>query len=316
MSAPLVTILTAVRNGARHLAATVESIRNQTFTDWEYLIVDDASTDETVLMVEDMARRDSRVRLLRRSTSAGPYVAANDGLREARGTYVVRTDADDLSTPNRIEAQLNFLAAHSEYRACVSYWQGFNDAGIIPHTVTPVARNSRVFRWALLLSSPPFTVPCVSNAKRWKRSAAIASFRFRRITACGVSSHDEVGWGRFRRCSVTYAITDGARRTPILTYSAGLPSMCSPITFSHSPESDGLTPIWLLFGWSVIASACLWNKEFSCWIAGIACGTPRQTSRLTIVENLRGYRLFAAGSICVPTAANSRLPWSRACCGW
>jgi glycosyltransferase involved in cell wall biosynthesis len=166
MSAPLVTVLTAVRNGARHLAATVESIRNQTFTDWEYLIVDDASTDETVLMVEDMERRDPRVRLLRRSTSAGPYVTANDGLREARGTYVVRTDADDLSTPNRIEAQLNFLGAHSEYRACVSYWQGFNDAGIIPHTVTPVARNSRVFRWALLLSSPS-----IHSAVCFKREA-------------------------------------------------------------------------------------------------------------------------------------------------
>jgi glycosyltransferase involved in cell wall biosynthesis len=150
---PKVTVLTAVRNGAQHVAETIESILRQTFADWEYIFVDDASTDETLAILADYQRRDPRLRVMKREVSAGPYTAANDGLREARGKYVIRIDADDLATPDRIERQLAFLQAHPEYGACVSYWQGLNQNGVIPGTVTPVPGNSRVFRWALLLRS-------------------------------------------------------------------------------------------------------------------------------------------------------------------
>jgi len=153
MNAPQVTILTAVRNGSRHIASTIECALKQTFTDWEYLIVDDGSTDETVAIVERFCGQDSRIHLISRSSSAGPYVAANDGIRVARGKYIVRTDADDHFPPDRIERQLEFLADHLEYRACVSYWQGFTDSGVIPRVV-PVPANSRIFRWALLLRAP------------------------------------------------------------------------------------------------------------------------------------------------------------------
>jgi len=153
MSSPYVTVLTAVRNGAAHIASTIDCAQKQTFSDWEYIIVDDASTDETVAIIEAVQSKDSRVRLLRRASAAGPYVAANDGLRMARGKYIVRTDADDHFPPRRIERQLAFLAAHREYRACVSYWQGFTDRGVIPRTV-PVPRNPAVFRWSLLLRAP------------------------------------------------------------------------------------------------------------------------------------------------------------------
>jgi glycosyltransferase involved in cell wall biosynthesis len=154
MSPPEVTVLTAVRNGVRYLPDTIASIQAQTFGDWEYVIVDDGSDDDTTKLVEAAQRKDSRLRLLRRETSGGPYVAANDGLREARGRYIIRIDADDLCPPHRIKRQLEFLAARREYRACVSYWQGFNDAGLIPNTVTEIPRNPRVFRWALLLRGP------------------------------------------------------------------------------------------------------------------------------------------------------------------
>jgi glycosyltransferase involved in cell wall biosynthesis len=153
MKSPQVTVLTAVRDGATYLAETIGSIQKQSFADWEYIIVDDASSDGTAKIAEEFARNDSRIRVLVRSTSVGPYAAANDGLRVARGTYIVRTDADDLSTPDRIEKQLAFLGAHPGYRACVSYWQSLNNHGAIPGTITPIPLNSRVFRWSLLLRS-------------------------------------------------------------------------------------------------------------------------------------------------------------------
>ena len=154
MNQPQVTVLTAVRNGARYLPETIASIQAQTFTDWEYIIVDDHSDDRTCGLIEDAIRKDARLRLIRRTASGGPYVAANDGLRAAKGEYIVRIDADDLCPAHRIETQLRFLDIHPEYRACVSYWQACNDRGLIPNTVTVIPSNPRVFRWALLLRGP------------------------------------------------------------------------------------------------------------------------------------------------------------------
>ena len=129
------------------------SIRQQTFTDWEYIIVDDASTDETASLVEKFQRGDSRIRLLKRRTSAGPYGSANDGLKIARGKYIVRTDGDDLSPLIASKSRLAFLAAHSEYRACVTYWQAIDELDNKLNVVTPIPNNPRVFRWALVLRS-------------------------------------------------------------------------------------------------------------------------------------------------------------------
>lgn len=154
MSSPQVTVLTAVRNGAAYLAETIVSIQNQTFTDWEYIIVDDASDDATVDIVRKFQHNDARISLLQRRSSAGPYVAANDGLAVARGAYIIRTDADDTSTPNRVERQLQFLRDFPQYRACVSYWQALTDQGVVPNAIAVAPENPRVFRWELLLRSP------------------------------------------------------------------------------------------------------------------------------------------------------------------
>jgi hypothetical protein len=154
MSLPKVTVLTAVRNGALCLGETIESIRTQTFSDWEYIIVDDASDDGTAEIIEKAAQSDRRLRLIRRTFSGGPYAAANEGLRCANGKYIVRIDADDLAPPERIQQQHDFLEKHTQYRACVSFWQGFDENGLIPGSVTPVPFSCGVFRWYLLLRSP------------------------------------------------------------------------------------------------------------------------------------------------------------------
>src|SRR5262249_28497149 len=150
MSTPRVTVLTAVRNGMPYLPETVASIQAQTFTDWEYIIVDDASDDETVSWVETAVRKDARIRLISRRESGGPFAAANAGLCEARGTYVIRTDADDLQPSGRIQRQLDFLAAHSAFRACISPWRSFNESGFIPGAVSTIPTRPAVLRWYLL----------------------------------------------------------------------------------------------------------------------------------------------------------------------
>lgn len=151
---PLVTVLTAVHNGAKYLPETIACIQAQTFSDWEYLIVDDASNDGTVQLIEEAATLDPRIRLLSRKASAGPYTAANDGLQDARGKFIVRIDADDLSPADRIQKQIDFLSAHPDFRACVSYWQVINDRGLVPGSTASIPVSVKVFRWYLLLRSP------------------------------------------------------------------------------------------------------------------------------------------------------------------
>jgi glycosyltransferase involved in cell wall biosynthesis len=147
---PSVTVLTAVRNGARYITDTVASIRSQSYEDWEHLIVDDASDDDTPRLIEEMAANDQRIRLLRREVSGGPYKAANHGLREAAGRYVVIIDGDDLARPDRIKDQIAFLESHPDLQACAAGWQDIDESGTrIGEERVPPSKTSRSLSWAL-----------------------------------------------------------------------------------------------------------------------------------------------------------------------
>src|SRR5688500_10812628 len=100
-----VTVLMPVYNGARHLAAAVESIQRQTHGEFEFLIVDDGSTDGSAATLEAIAARDARLRVVR-VPHRGIVAALNRGLELASGTIIVRMDADDIAWPERIERQL------------------------------------------------------------------------------------------------------------------------------------------------------------------------------------------------------------------
>jgi glycosyltransferase involved in cell wall biosynthesis len=164
VSAPLVTVITAVKNGAPFLPDAIASVVGQTLTDWEYIVVDDASTDGTRSIVRSFAEADSRIRLLERGESGGPYVAANSALEVARGEYIARLDADDISLPDRLETQLEFLLS-SPFRACGSH-SGFMHAdGSTSEGVYRVPVFPGVLRWWLTAAGGPFhSSLCVERA--------------------------------------------------------------------------------------------------------------------------------------------------------
>jgi glycosyltransferase involved in cell wall biosynthesis len=165
METPKATILTAVHNGALFLSETISSIQAQDFNDWEYIIVDDASTDDTRQIVENAMNLDRRIRLLARKERRGCYAAANAGLQESRGKYIFRTDADDLSAPNRLTRQIQYMAEHPQYRACVSFWRPFNAQGFTAVTAVKIPERPRVFKWFLLLrNSCLHSSACIERA--------------------------------------------------------------------------------------------------------------------------------------------------------
>jgi hypothetical protein len=110
---PTVSVILPVWNGERFLAEAVESVLAQTFEAIELLLVDDGSTDATPDIARDFAERDRRVRVVRLARG-GIAKALNAGIAEARGRYVARMDADDISHPSRLAKQIAYLDANSD----------------------------------------------------------------------------------------------------------------------------------------------------------------------------------------------------------
>jgi glycosyltransferase involved in cell wall biosynthesis len=112
-----VSVLTPVRDGLPYLEGAFESIRAQSFADWEWVVVDDGSIDGTGARLADLARREPRLRLLA-TPGEGLVPALNLGLAAARAPIVARMDADDVAHPERLAAQVAHLAAHPAVLAC------------------------------------------------------------------------------------------------------------------------------------------------------------------------------------------------------
>jgi glycosyltransferase involved in cell wall biosynthesis len=109
MMKPLVSVVMSVYNGEKYLREAVESILNQTFTDFEFIIVNDGSTDRSRDILESYA--DERIILIHQE-NAGLTRALNTGIARAHGTYIARQDADDVSKPERLEKQIAHLEAN------------------------------------------------------------------------------------------------------------------------------------------------------------------------------------------------------------
>lgn len=113
---PFVSVVLPVFNGARTLAIALGSVLSQTFRDFELIVVDDGSEDETPIVLHQFAQRDDRLVPIR-TANFGLVHALNAGAAAARGRYIARMDADDICEPARFEKQVNFLEAN---RACVA----------------------------------------------------------------------------------------------------------------------------------------------------------------------------------------------------
>lgn len=117
-----------VYNAERYLALAVESILNQTFIDFEFIIIDDGSTDNSSLILENYAQLDSRIRLIKRANK-GLVKTLNEGISLARAPYIARMDADDFSLPNRFARQIEFLRINPHYVVVGSWSENINEYG-------------------------------------------------------------------------------------------------------------------------------------------------------------------------------------------
>ncbi len=111
--APTISVIMPVYNADRYVAQAVDSILAQSFTDFEFLIIDDGSTDRSYEILRRYAVRDDRIHLISRSNT-GYVIALNEMLRLSQGEFIARMDADDVSLPDRFQCQVTFLRQHPE----------------------------------------------------------------------------------------------------------------------------------------------------------------------------------------------------------
>lgn len=127
MNNPEITVLMPVYNGERYLREAIESILNQTFKDFEFLIINDCSNDDSREII--LSYKDKRIRLIDNQVNMGQTKSLNKGLKIARGRYIARMDQDDISLPNRLEEQANFLRSNPEIIAVGSLGKYIDKGG-------------------------------------------------------------------------------------------------------------------------------------------------------------------------------------------
>ena len=109
MDKPLVSIITPSFNSEKFIAETIESVQNQTYQNWEMIIVDDSSKDQTAAIIEQFVANDSRIQFFQLEKNSGAGIARELALSKAKGDYISFLDADDLWKPLKLEKQLQFL---------------------------------------------------------------------------------------------------------------------------------------------------------------------------------------------------------------
>lgn len=160
LDSPKVTVLMPVYNGEKYLQEAIDSILNQTFIDFEFLIVDDGSQDESIGIVKSYT--DPRIRLIENSENRGIEHVLNQGLEIAQGRYIARMDCDDISMNRRLELQVMFMEQNPEVGVLGGAFRTFGTNGM--RGVDRLPENDNELK-AQLLFDGPFAHPTVMFRK-------------------------------------------------------------------------------------------------------------------------------------------------------
>ena len=125
---PFVTVVTPIYNSEDLVADAVLSVMAQTFDDWEMIIVDDASSDQSAARVATFLEMDDRLQLIRSAKNEGSSAARNTAIRHARGRFIAFLDADDFWAPQKLERQLAFMQSNGCYFS-YTYYEKVNEVG-------------------------------------------------------------------------------------------------------------------------------------------------------------------------------------------
>ncbi|MGK7389601.1 MAG: glycosyltransferase family 2 protein [Candidatus Cyclobacteriaceae bacterium M2_1C_046] len=120
---PTVSIITATYNSEKYITETIKSVINQSYTDWELLITDDFSTDNTTSIIKKFVENDSRIKLFKLPKNSGPAIARNNSIKNSTGKYLAFLDSDDLWLPHKLLKQIEFINLNP---TCALFYSSYN----------------------------------------------------------------------------------------------------------------------------------------------------------------------------------------------
>lgn len=154
---PLVSVVLPICNGEDFIVDAINSICNQSFKDFELIVIDNASVDSTPLLIKKAAKKDRRIIILTNKKNIGVVGSLNRGLKEARGVYYARMDGDDIALQTRLAEQVAFMEANPNLIALSNWGEKFGNAkGRIITPTSPAA-----IRATLLFVSPIVHASCI-----------------------------------------------------------------------------------------------------------------------------------------------------------
>lgn len=154
---PTISVYMPVYNGNGYLSAAIESILSQTFTDFEFVIVNDGSIDDSAKTIAKYARKDRRIRIFTNQTNHGVSYSANFALSKCRGQYIARMDADDIAFPDRLAKQLEYLKKNPKVVACGTQCliiNGQNEVAGLKSFPTNQAKLSEMIFYSIPMQQP------------------------------------------------------------------------------------------------------------------------------------------------------------------
>jgi glycosyltransferase involved in cell wall biosynthesis len=163
---PYVSVVMSVYNGSFFLKEAVISILDQSFKNFEFIIINDGSTDNSLNILNEF--KDDRIRIIDNGVNKGLIYSLNIGLKEAHGEYIVRMDADDISLPDRIEKQINFMQKHPDIGISGGYIERFGNN--VENKILKYSTNIEINKVQLLFS------PCVAHPSVIIRKSIIDNY--------------------------------------------------------------------------------------------------------------------------------------------
>lgn len=165
---PDISVLMAVYNGEKFISESIDSILNQTFEDFELIIVDDCSTDGSAEVINQY--KDSRIKYYRNRKNLGQTLSLNKGIELAQGTYIARIDHDDVSHKRRLERQLDFLESNPDHALCGTLAKVISENGKKIYTVRSERNDSEYLKCKLFFENVIFHSSAFFStqlAKKW-----------------------------------------------------------------------------------------------------------------------------------------------------
>ncbi len=154
---PLVSVVMSVYNGEEYLSDAIESILSQTMEELELIIIDDGSSDASLELIKGYKRQDARIVLISRE-NRGLIASLNEGIGQARGKYIARMDADDISLSERLQVQVDFMEQNPNIGLSGTWIEAFDESGT--KVIGRYSVDHPMLRCELLFSSP-FAHPSV-----------------------------------------------------------------------------------------------------------------------------------------------------------